>query len=136
MNDENKINVLLVQPMKNPQMIQIDDSLESMQSVVGGMIEEYMPFEDDVALVCNDEGKMRGMELNRGIFTEDGQLQDIIAGDFFVCYTPIESEKFLSLPPEFAEKYREKFKHPEQFFKTANGIQVVPHMPSKEEMER
>ena len=31
---------------------------------------------------------------------------DVIAGDFFICYAPIESEKFLSLPPELAEKYK------------------------------
>ena len=50
-----KIKVLLVEPNKYPRMIEIDDTLESMQKIVGGGIEEYMPFDDDVALVCNDE---------------------------------------------------------------------------------
>ena len=31
----------------------IDDTLEVMQTVVGGDIEEYMPFEDEVAIICN-----------------------------------------------------------------------------------
>lgn len=136
MTEKNKINVLLVQPMKKPQMIEIGDSLEDMQFVVGGNIEEYMPFEDDVAIVCNEEGKMRGLELNRAIFTEEHGIQDIIAGDFFVCYAPIESESYLSLPPELAKKYEEKLKHPEQFFKTSAGIRVVPQMPIPKEMER
>lgn len=105
MNEENRINVLLVQPMKEPEMISIDDSLESMQKIVGGNIEEYMPFEDDVALICNEEGKMRGMQLNRAIFSEEsGSLQDVIAGDFFIAYAPIESENFLSLPDDLAKK--------------------------------
>ena len=48
-----KISVLLVEPNKYPKMIEIDDTLEAMQAVVGGDIEEYMPFEDEVAIICN-----------------------------------------------------------------------------------
>lgn len=53
-----KISVLLVEPNKYPKMIEIDDTLEAMQEVVGGDIEEYMPFEDEVAIICNEEGKV------------------------------------------------------------------------------
>lgn len=62
MNDS-KIKVLLVEPEKYPKEIVIDDSLEAMQEVVGGDIEEYMPYDDDVAIICNEEGKMRGLRL-------------------------------------------------------------------------
>ena len=41
MNDS-KIKVLLVEPEKYPKEIVIDDSLEAMQEVVGGDIEEYI----------------------------------------------------------------------------------------------
>jgi len=41
-----------------------------------------MPFEDEVALVCNDDGKWKAMELNRAIYNEEGQMMDIIAGPF------------------------------------------------------
>ena len=50
---DGKISVLLVEPNKYPKMIEIDDTLEAMQEVVGGDIEEYMPFEDEVAIICN-----------------------------------------------------------------------------------
>ena len=56
MNDS-KIKVLLVEPEKYPKEIEIDDSLEAMQEVVGGDIEEYMPFDDDV------QQKMQQMEI-------------------------------------------------------------------------
>ena len=128
MNDS-KIKVLLVEPEKYPKEIVIDDSLEAMQEVVGGDIEEYMPFEDDVAIICNDEGKMNGMPLNRAITGEDGQLMDIIAGPFFIAYAPVESEKFLSMPEELEEKYTEKFRQPEQFFRTPAGIKAVKYEP-------
>lgn len=52
-----KIKVLLVEPEKYPKEIVIDDSLEAMQEVVGGDIEEYMPYDDDVAIICNEEGR-------------------------------------------------------------------------------
>lgn len=50
---------------------------------------------------------------------------DIIAGAFFVCYAPIDSEKFLSLPKELAEKYEEYFKEPESFNTEAGGVMVI-----------
>ena len=68
-----------------------------------------MPWDDDVAIICNEEGKVNGMPLNRIIKDENGQTIDIIAGTFFLCYAPIESENFLSLPDDLIKKYREKF---------------------------
>lgn len=63
-----KISVLLVEPNKYPKMIEIDDTLEAMQEVVGGDIEEYMPFEDEVAIICNEEGKVNGLTPNRAVY--------------------------------------------------------------------
>ena len=65
MSERTTIDVILVEPMKPPKMVTIADSLESMQKTVGGSIEEYMPFTDEVAIVCNEEGKLRKMDLNR-----------------------------------------------------------------------
>lgn len=130
------IDVIMVEPGQEARLMTMNDSLEAMQQAVGGLIEEYMPFEDEVALVCNDEGKMLGMPANRGITDADGQLIDIIAGPFFIAYAPIESEKFLSMPEELREKYMAKFKLPERFFRTEDGIKAVPYVPEKSEFER
>ena len=115
MNDS-KIKVLLVEPEKYPKEIVIDDSLEAMQEVVGGDIEEYMPYDDDVAIICNEEGKMRGLPLNRAVYVQDNdkkEMVDIICGKFFICYAPPESESFQSLPDDMMKKYKEQFKYPE-----------------------
>ena len=85
-----KINVLLIEPGKYPKQIEIEDTLEAMQETVGGYIEEYMPFDDEIAIVCNEEGKMNGAELNRAIYSDDKEILDIIAGKFFIAYAPIE----------------------------------------------
>ena len=131
-----KINVLLIEPGKYPKQIEIEDTLEAMQETVGGYIEEYMPFDDEIAIVCNEEGKMNGAELNRAIYSDDKEILDIIAGKFFIAYAPIESEKFLSMPKELARKYEEKFKYPERFYKSLDGIEAKPYKPVSKDMER
>jgi len=127
-----KISVLFVEPGKYPRMIEIEDSLEAMQDTVKGDIEEFMPYEDEVAIICNEESKMNGMSPNRAIYcepegTKDREMADIIFGPFFVCYAPAESEKFLSLPKELAQKYEAQFKFPERFFKHGDEIKAVPY---------
>lgn len=130
---EDKISVLLVQPDKQPKLIEIDTTLESMQNVVGGDIEEYMPFDDDAAIICNEEGKVNGMPLNRAVYdSKTHEMIDIIAGDFFIAYAPIESEKFLSLPKEMADKYAKLFKYPERFIQTDDGIKAIQIKPPKD----
>lgn len=231
-----KISVLLVEPNKYPKMIEIDDTLEAMQAVVGGDIEEYMPFEDEVAIVCHEEGKLIGLPPNRAIYAEpetveltyseladrfrnaesegkkhltgyivfsqesfnkpydeksrtyavssdnkafkaglggysiygscldgsdpcvrlDGYMRgenawkidkcylkeasremlDIICGKFFICHAPYEAERFQSLPPDLAEKYREKFQYPERFARVNDKIVAVPFKPAKADRER
>lgn len=70
---------LFVTPHHTPVEIRISDDLKSMQRAVGGLIEMICPFEDESAiLVCNEEGKLNGMEGNRRL---EG---DVIAGPFFI----------------------------------------------------
>lgn len=134
---DGKISVLLVEPNKYPKMIEIDDTLEVMQTVVGGDIEEYMPFEDEVAIICNEEGKITGMAPNRAVYEENSrEMLDIICGKFFIVYAPFEAERFQSLPPDLAEKYREKFKYPERFMRVNDEIVAVPFKPVRADKER
>ena len=132
-----KISVLLVEPNKYPKMIEIDDTLEAMQAVVGGDNEEYMPFEDEVAIICNEEGKVNGLTPNRAVYEENSrEMLDIICGKFFIAYAPFEAERFQSLPPDLAEKYREKFKYPERFMRVNNEIVAIPFKPVRADKER
>lgn len=137
MGENDKLKVLYIEPMKTPKIVEIDGDLESMQNLVGGYIEEYMPFEDEVAIVCNDEGKINGLEPNRGIFDKEGELQDIICGSFFICYAPVESEKYLSLPDNLRKKYEEMFRHPEMITRKGTGDIRIMRLPLPEKtMER
>ena len=84
MNEQSaeKISVLLVEPGKYPRMIEIEDSLEAMQRVVGGDIEEFMPYEEEIAIICNEEGKLMGLPLNRALFDDDGTSMILCPGIF------------------------------------------------------
>ena len=129
---KNMITVLYIQANHYPKTVAIDNSLEAMQQLVGGNIEEYMPFEDEVAIICNEEGKMNGLPLNRAVYDEKTkEIIDIIAGDFFIAYAPIDSEKFKDLPKDLEQKYREKFKFPERFYKQNGEIKAYQYKPKK-----
>lgn len=238
---QDQIRVLLVQPGKYPKEVSIENTLEAMQAIVGGDIEEYMPFEDEVAIITNDESKLLGLPLNRAVYAEpetvemtyqemknlfrdteksgekhltgyivfsqdsfnkpyseesrtyvissdnktfncnmggysifgtslDGSDQgvrldhymsderggkdgwkiercymkevdkhemiDILAGDFFIAYAPVDSEKFLSMPDDLMKKYHDKFKYPERFVRTSDGINAIPFKPDRADKDR
>lgn len=227
--DTSEISVLLVEPGNAPEVIEIPNTLEAMQELVNGYIEMISPFDDDIAIVCNEEGKINCLPLNRAIYIEsepetisyaelkqrfcdheqgeaaplegyvvfsedsfkrkypekertyvfssrnkafmpnvngnsiygyclDGdsseirldqyimeenpksngwkverfylkdrnkkKLVEIIAGTFFICYAPIDSDKFLSIPSDLARKYTEIFRKPETFFIKDGKIMV------------
>ena len=71
---DSTIAVLIVEPGKEPYVKEIDSGLESLQHEVGGYIEAIYPYEDPVALVCNEEGKLEGLPLNRALRDEDGDI--------------------------------------------------------------
>ena len=50
--------ILLISPGKEPVPTTIDGSLASMQAAVGGLIQAVYPFDEAVALVCNEKGKL------------------------------------------------------------------------------
>ena len=125
-----KMTVLVVEPMKEPYVKEIDPGLRSLQAEVGGDIGAAYPFRDPVALVCNDEGKLIGLDLNRGLRDENGELYDIMAGTFLVV--GLGEEDFASLSPELAQKYTEHFRQPEQFISLGGQIIAVPVEPEKD----
>ena len=136
MNDEKTIKVLYVAPMQPPWPIEIGADLKSMQDMIGGEIEELMPFGDEVALICNRDGSRLGLHLNRAIYRKNGVVMEIIAGSFILCSAPFESEEFESLTDEQQKKYNEMFKHPECFIPTQNGIKVLPVVLTNDEKQQ
>ena len=69
------MQVLLVKPGRAPRKMELKNDLDAMQRAVGGLLQVIYPFEEPVALVCNDEGKLLGLPANRGLWDEKGRLE-------------------------------------------------------------
>ena len=120
------MRVLIVEPKRRPEVKEIDGSLKSMQGIVGGLIQALYPFDEPVALICNDEGKLMKLPANRGLRDERGQIYDIVVGTFFICGAPGDSDRFTSLNPEQIERYCERFRTPEIFLVVDGQIVCLP----------
>ena len=115
------MRIIMVEPERSPYEMELEDSLGAMQRCVVGTIEAvYEPGGRDAALICNDEGKLLGLPLNRALRDEEGEIYDVVAGTFFICGTPPDSESFTSLTDEQVDYWMERFAKPE-FFVNING---------------
>ena len=136
------MKVLVVEPEKEPYVKEISSGLSSLQREVGGFIEAVYPFEDPVAIICNEEGKLEGLPLNRALRDEDGHVYDIIAGTFLIA--GLSEDNFCSLDDAQLEKFFAMYKSPELFMRFGSRTLVIPAeeraMPDKEkksmDMER
>ena len=117
------MNVLMVEPGKVPYETEIGSDLASLQAAVGGDIQAVYPYEEPVALICNEEGKLTGLPLNRALRDEDGEIYDIVAGKFFLV--GLGEDSFTDIAPEHATKFAEQFKHPEEFARLAGKIIAI-----------
>ena len=125
-----KIKGLLVEPYKLPKEIEIDNTLEAKQELVGGLIEEvHIHGDDEVALICNEEGKIYDLPYNRDIG------YDIIAGPFLIV--GIDRENYKSLSEKQILKYKMRFDE-NSIIQTENKLMAIKpaHMKKKLEYER
>ena len=122
------MRILKIEPEHKPERADIPDTLEAMQEVVDGYIQAVYPFEEPVALICNEEGKLNGLPLNRALWDEDGTLY-IISGTFFLCAAPPDAENFQSLSEEQLLYYEERFRYPEMFLKVNGKLVCLPISP-------
>ena len=107
-----KIHCLRVEPGKAPEECELVNELAALQEAVGGLIElldmEEIGNGEYVTMLCNEEGKLNGMEGNRR------WQNDIICGTFYVMASNAEGE-LVSLPDCYMEKYANHFHEPESF---------------------
>lgn len=121
---EKRIQVVLCEPGKKARVTTIMNTLESLQKMVGGYIQSVYPFDDPVAIICDEEGKINGAEFNRALRDADGKAYDIVAGPFLV--TGLSEDNFASLSKEQQEKYCKLFEHPEMFVQCGQEVLSIP----------
>lgn len=127
------MNVLVVEPGYAPYEKEIN-GLEEMQGVVGGLITAIYPYEEQVAVVANDEALLMNMEFNRSMPGGYGG----VFGPFFVC--GLGEDSFATLPPELIQKFKKEFAKAEILlgFKGEDAVtlKVEPKQRTTEEQRR
>lgn len=122
--EKKEMTVLLIEPEARPKVVTMETGLKPLQEAVGGYIEAVYPFDDPVALIVNEEGKLDGLPLNRALRHKNGEVYDILAGNILVV--GLGEDDFTSLSPKMMDKYKEMFHHPEAFIPLGRSIIAVP----------
>ena len=126
MMENEKITVIAVEPGKKPYITEIPHTLESIQKAVGGDIQAVYPYDDPIAIIAAESGKLMGMPFNRALRDEDGQIYDVLVGKFLIV--GLGEDKFTSIPDELIPKYTQIFETPEQLVKIGAKNHILPAM--------
>ena len=124
------MTVLVVEPRKPPYTAEIPVGLDGLTAAVDGPIAATYPFADQVALICNDEGRNMGLELNRALYDGRGQVYDVVPGTFVIA--GLGDGCFTSLPEDMIEKYAQRFQTIEVYAQVGNRtvmFQVPQYAP-------
>ena len=110
---QKKIKVLKVEPHKIPEVVELVNELEELQKAVSigtdyqGLI-EIIDLEPGICLLCNEEGKLNGMEGNRKVGN------DIICGVFYIVGSDKQGN-LISLSENDIERYMKRFRNIEYY---------------------
>ena len=89
-----KIRAIVKRPdEKYGHVCNISHTLSNLQNTVGGYI-EAIPLTDGMVVICNEEGKLRGMEHNMRL-----PWGDVLVGTIIICGA--DGDEFSNIPIEF-----------------------------------
>ena len=109
--EETKIKALMIAPNERPCTVELRRDLDSLQKAVSigapdqGLI-EFVYLEDNVSILCNEEGKPIGLAPNRRLG------EDILCGVFYVV-AENEDGELISLTEEQLDHYSKLFWEPD-----------------------
>lgn len=118
-----QIKALMVESNKHPCVVTLNNDLDSLQKAVSigapeqGLI-EFVYLEDNVSILCNEEGKLIGLEPNRRLG------KDILCGVFYVVAEDDEGD-LISLTKAQQEHYSEMFWTPDVIGKDEIGKTII-----------
>ena len=107
------MKAIIVEPDARPRVADIQSDLENLQKIVHGLIQVVYPFDDPVVIICNEEGKLLGLEPNRALRNQRGEIYDILCGTFIVA--GLTKDDFGDLSDELIDKYMKMYHNIEVF---------------------
>lgn len=125
MSKEKEVKILVIESGQYPYIISdFKNELSEYQKMVGGLISCVDLF-DGTTTVCNDEGKLMGLPLNRSIRNDEGKLIDIFAGTLVFVGVDYATGEFKSLTDEQIQEIKDVYYNPEIFFMHNGEIHAV-----------
>lgn len=109
MDEENLIKVLLVEPFDQPKIITIENNYQAISEIICGEVDEYMPFEDDIALLCNTDGKRLFLYASHTVTDTETGKTELIYGSFILVGTSEFDTEYHSLDDDLIDKYMDLF---------------------------
>ena len=98
--NKKELIIVLKKVGENPEVMNIENTLEAKQKLVDGLI-EVVSITEDILLICNEEGKLDNLPPNL-LFD-----YDYIAGDCFFVGDDYKNGDFKSLTDEQIEEVKE-----------------------------
>lgn len=90
-----QLRCIKIEPKKDPVVVLIDPTLEAMQEQVEGYIEVYpCPWDNNLVLIFNEEGKIMGQPMNRYLYGT-GKAPISLVGPIVICGT--DGDSFCSI---------------------------------------
>ena len=109
MDEENLIKVLIVEPFDQPKIITIENNYQAISEIICGDADEYMPFEDDVVLLCNADGKRLSLSASHTVTDTETGKTELIYGSFILVGTSEFDTEYNSLDDDLIDKYMDLF---------------------------
>lgn len=128
---DNKLKIITCEVGKIARVDWVENKLEKLQEKVKGYI-EFFDLDNETTIICNDEGKINGMGLNRSIRNDENKIIEIIGGDFIIVGMKNNGD-LKSLDEKQIEKLINKYKCPEQFFMDNGEIFSITYEPKVNE---
>lgn len=96
-----KIKVIIKQPGREPYVTNISNTLDNLQKTVGGYI-ETVTLCSDLVVICNEEGRLRGLPRNC----------DVLGVDFVgtIVFARIDGDEFCDIPCDY-QVFKQIFPH-------------------------
>lgn len=125
-----QLTVVIVKPGQHPYTTTITNTLAAFQQTVGGYI-QVLQLDEHTALICDEEGKLKGYQPNRGLVLND-QLVDVIHGTFILLATDPNTRALTSLTEEQANTLLNQYWNPEEFDVFNGQVIAVPIVPDRQ----
>lgn len=112
--------VIVARPGEEAYVTKLKPTYENLSALVGGMLEMTCPFDDDVAVISDEESKLKGKMPNRlmcgefgGKFARKGIPVDVYAGTIVIVGNRPDKSEFDGLTDAEIEKYMHLYKEPQ-----------------------